>query len=105
MKTLKFCLLLGLTLALCAGAGTVDVSDSRRAKAAKCWGRIKIVDACADFNVKKVDHFADLNVRVTNVPTSVGEWYFVDACADYTVKFVDACEDFSITFSPFPGLN
>ena len=105
MKTLKLCIFSLLAIALCVGAGTVSTSNSRREKAAKCWGRIKVVTGCADFQVRIVEHFADLNVKQTIAPSAIGEWQFVEGCEDWSVQFVDAHEDFSITFSPFPGLN
>lgn len=105
MKTLKLCFFSLLAIALCVGAGTVDASDSRREKAAKCWGRIQVVSAHADFQVRIVEHFADLNVKQTVHPGGIGEWHLVEAHPDWTVQFVSAHEDFSITFSPHPGLN
>ena len=109
MKTLKLCIFSLLAVALCVGAGTVDnistTKKERIAKASKCYGRIQVVGANADFEVRLTESFADLNVLQTPFPQKIGEWHFVDAHPDYTVQFVSAHKDFSITFSPFPGLN
>lgn len=72
----------------------------------KLHGRVKVVDAFADFEVKVVDAFPDLRVKVvTAFPDSCGEWMFVDSFPDFTVKLVDAFPDFTIKYvDAFPGL-
>ncbi len=107
MKYLKICFVFVLSLVFCLGAGTVDATDSRRAKAARCWGNIKVVDAFEDFKVRLVDAGADLRVLIMGGPVcrKTGEWYFVDVGENFKVRFVDVGEDFTIQFFPIPGLN
>ncbi len=108
MKSLKICLLTFLTITVCAGAGTIENSSrekrERLSKAAKCYGKIQVVNAFADYKVKIVTAFPDLRVEVTPFPDGVGKWQFVNAFPDYKIELVEAFEDFAVEFSPFPGL-
>lgn len=99
-------------LALCASFLLVAFafalpSDERREKAARCYGKIRIVKSLADFDVKVVDSLADLDVVIVDsFPDSPGKWKIVDGCADYDVRFVDGCGDFSVRFvDSFPGVR
>jgi hypothetical protein len=75
-------------------------------KGKKLYGKVKVVDAFADFEVKKVDAFADLHVKkVDAFADSCGKWKFVDAFPDFEVKWVDAFPDFEIKMvDAFPGV-
>lgn len=75
-------------------------------KGKKLYGKVKVVDAFADFEVKKVDAFADLHVKkVDAFADSCGKWKFVDAFPDFEVKWVDAFADFEIKMvDAFPGV-
>ncbi len=84
-----------------------NAGGSRKAAAARCKGRIKIVTAAANFNVRVVNAAADLDVKIVNAaPTGIGEWQIVNAGEDFTVKFVNAGEDFTIRYvNAAPGLH
>ncbi len=71
----------------------------------KLHGRVKLVEAFPDFEVRVVTAFADLRVKkVDAFPDECGRWKFVDAFPDFTVKLVDAFGDFEITYvDSFPG--
>ena len=99
-------------LALCTFASAclfaaVPSGDSAKEKAARCYGKIRIVKSLADFDVKVVDSLADLDVVIVDsFPDSPGKWKIVDGCADYDVRFVDGCGDFSVRFvDSFPGVR
>lgn len=70
-------------------------------------GKVKIVDALADFNVRVVDALPDLNVKVVDgLANDPGEWQFVEGLPDFTVRFVDGCPDFTIRFvDNLPGVR
>lgn len=81
---------------------------TRREMAARCKGRIRVVEHGADFRVRIVTEAPDLYVYLTYVGSVVdpGEWEFVENGEDFTVEFVFHAEDFSIKFSSQPlGLN
>ena len=93
-------------LALC---GFVGADSDRKAKAARCYGKIKIVRSFADYDVQIVDSFADLHVKiVSSGATGPGLWRIAeeDDIPDYTVKYVDCFGDFSVKFvDSFPGVQ
>jgi hypothetical protein len=70
-------------------------------------GKVKFVEVGADFNVKVVNYFGDLNVRkvdFNSISAACGEWQVVDLGQDFTVKIVNVGEDFSIKYvNSFPG--
>jgi hypothetical protein len=64
-------------------------------------GRVRVVDAFPDFNVKVEDdeRKAELHVRRVEQPAELcGEWQFVDGMADFTIRFVETGEDFKIAW-------
>ena len=64
-------------------------------------GRVRVVDAFPDFNVKIEDdeRKGELHVRRVEQPAELcGEWQFVDGMADFTIRFVESGEDFTITW-------
>lgn len=71
------------------------------------YGKVKVVDYKADFNIKIVDFGQYLDVqRVDNKADECGEWQFVDFGEDFTVRFVDFGEDFSIKYVDYkPGVH
>lgn len=101
----KLIILLLILTAKLSYAG--NIADDCSLNGIKLNGKVKIVNAFADFEVKKVNAFEDLRVKVVNaLPSSCGEWQFVDAFEDFSIKFVDAFEDFSIKeVEAFPGIN
>jgi hypothetical protein len=67
----------------------------------RLMGRVRVVDAFPDFNVKVEDdeRKGELHVRRVEQPAELcGEWQFVDGMADFTIRFVDSGEDFTITW-------
>jgi hypothetical protein len=100
-------------LVLCAtpaGADTVrlgsKVGEDCTFEGKKLYGRVKVVDAFADFEVRVVDAFPDLRVKTVDAfPDSCGRWQMVDAFPDFTIRYVDAFSDFDIQrVDAFPGL-
>ncbi|MBQ8445860.1 MAG: hypothetical protein IJX22_05700 [Opitutales bacterium] len=91
---------------LCGFSG---FDSERKAKAARCYGTIKIVRSFADYDVQIVDSFADLHVKlVSSGATGPGLWRIAedDDIPDYTVKYVDSFGDFSVKFvDSFPGVQ
>jgi hypothetical protein len=84
--------------------GTADagrISSNCTFKGKFRGGRVKIVEVGADFNVKVVNSFEDLNVHRVNIGNACGEWQVVDIGADFNVKLVNSFEDFSIKFVDF----
>ena len=74
-------------------------TGDRKAAAARCYGRIKIVNNFEDFRVKVVTGGADLRVRVVDkFPNSVGRWQYVDNFENFRVRFVENFEDFRVVF-------
>lgn len=62
-------------------------------------GKVKIVDALADFNVAVVKALPDLNVKVVDcLPEDPGEWQFVEHLPDFTIRIVNSCPDFTIRY-------
>jgi len=98
-------------LATPAAAGDRVSLDARVGKdctrdGKKLWGRVKVVEAFADFEVRVVDAFPDLRVKTVDAfPDSCGRWQMVDAFPDFTIEYVDAFSDFDIQrVDAFPGL-
>ena len=82
-----------LSIAAVPSASTeVDVS--------KVFGRIRIVEGIADFDVKIDNRWPDLRVKIVDngLPNEPGEWEIVTFAEDFTIRFVDCCEDFTIQF-------
>lgn len=94
------------TVVLCGFSG-LDSREERCAKAAKCYGRIRITNSGADYRVRKVSSGADLRVEVVSIaPTSPGRWEIVEIGEDYSVEFVEAFEDFTVEFVNIdPGVS
>lgn len=69
------------------------------------YGRVKVVDFLADFDVRVVDFLPDLRVQIVDyLPISCGKWEFVDFLWDFTVRFVDYLGDIDIQFVDYlPG--
>lgn len=83
-----------------------EISPSCTYKGIPLYGKVKVVDSLADFQVKIVDSLADLKVqKVSALPNSCGQWEFVDSLPDFTVQFVDALPDFTIQYvDALPGV-
>ena len=81
------------------GAGRIPSNCTSKGKF--LGGRVKIVEVGADFNVKVVNSFEDLNVHRVNFGNACGEWQIVDIGADFNIKVVNSFEDFSIKFVDF----
>ena len=86
--------------------GKGPVGEDCRCKDIPLYGRVKVVEAFADFKVKIVSSFPDLRVRtVSAFPDECGEWQFVESFPDFTVQFVENFPDFTIQYVDyFPGL-
>ncbi|MBD5402513.1 hypothetical protein HDR58_06910 [bacterium] len=75
------------------------ISPSCSYKGIPLYGRVKVVDSLADFNVRRVSSMEDLKVKqVSSFANSCGRWQFVDSFPDFTIKYVDSIADFSIRF-------
>lgn len=94
-----------LLLAPTAFAG--EISPDCTFRGVPLYGKVKVVDVFADFNVEIVDALCDLDVKfVDALPNQCGEWEFVDTFEDFSVKFVDVFGDFSIcNVDALPGLR
>lgn len=71
-----------------------------KCKGIPLYGRVKIVEYNADFNVRVVKNMADLNVKkVKSLPLSCGEWQFIeDGLPDFTIRIVTYPHDFTIRY-------
>ena len=93
-----------LTGLICLSCAALLAQDSGKIKDCKCMGislhgRVKVVEAHADFRVKVVDAHPDLKVKKVGYNSNrCGEWRFVDNHPDFSVRFVDAHEDFKIQY-------
>ena len=94
-----------LLLAPTAFAG--EISPDCTFRGVPLYGKVKVVDVFADFNVEIVDALCDLDVKfVDALPNQCGEWEFVDTFEEFSVKFVDVFGDFSIcNVDALPGLR
>lgn len=93
------CLLLPSAFASKPFSGSdVDVS--------KIFGRIRIVEKIADFDVRIDNRWPDLRVKIVDsLANECGEWELVTYAEDFTIRFVDFGEDFTIQFvDEFEGL-
>ena len=81
--------------------------DSCTCKGIPLYGRVKIVDSFADFDIHVVESFPDLDVKVVDsFADECGEWIFVDSFADFTVRIVDSFSDFTVRFvGSWPGVR
>jgi hypothetical protein len=71
------------------------------------YGKVRVIDnPYADFDVKIVEVFPDINVQKVEVAASeCGQWQFVEYGEDFTIRYVDVFPDFSIRFvTVFPGI-
>jgi len=70
------------------------------------WGKVRYVNALADFKIREVNNFGDLKVQKVKVlPNSCGKWREVQALPDFTVQVVNVGEDFQVRYvNNFPGV-
>ena len=70
-------------------------------------GKIQFVDLHADFKVKVVSSFGDLQVQlVDRSPRSAGKWLLVQQFPDFRIKLVDHRPDFTIQYvQAYPGVR
>ena len=62
-------------------------------------GTVKIVNAFADYKIKKVDCGEDFKIRIVEQsPYNDYEWQYVECFENFTVQFVDALEDYRVKF-------
>jgi hypothetical protein len=68
-------------------------------------GKVKIVAAHADYDVRIVQMFPDARIRIVeHNPDDAGEWQIVDSHEDFSVRFVPVGGNFTISFvSAWPG--
>lgn len=71
------------------------------------WGKVKVVEANADFRVQVKSLDPDLLVILSDVPQKCGQWKFIESgVPDFTIQFVDVDPDFTIRYVKFnPGVN
>ncbi|MEG2276680.1 MAG: hypothetical protein RSA53_05525 [Odoribacter sp.] len=85
-----------ITALLCASAK--PITDCKCA-GKPLYGRVKIVEHHADFDVQVVEHHADLHVKkVTTDSRTCGEWRFVTDHPDFTIRIVKDHPDFKIRY-------
>ncbi len=102
LKIIPFFLFLSAALPAQAG----EIAPDCTYNGIPLYGDVKIVEHFGDFEVRKVDFFADLDVKYSTFAHSCGEWKLVDIGEDFSVEFVDIGEDFSIReVTDFPGMN
>ena len=89
-----------------AEASSATIGSDCTLNGQQLWGKVRVVDHFADFDVQVVDHFEDLRVqRVENFATSCGRWEMVDHFEDFTVRIVNHFPDFKIRYvDNFPGV-
>lgn len=87
-------------------------TDSPVTKDCKCkniplWGRVKVVNSLATFQVQVVTSLQDIEIKIVpSLPSSCGEWQFVDGLEDFSIEYVDALPDFTIRFvDALPGVH
>lgn len=70
-------------------------------------GRVKIVEAFADFKVQVVESFADIDVQVVeSFPGRCGQWQFVRSFPDFTIQMVRSFPDIKVRYAKsFPGMK
>ena len=87
-------------------AGTSTIGSDCTLQGTQLWGKVKVVDHFADFDVEVVDHFEDLRVQqVDNFANACGRWEKVEHFEDFTVRIVDNFADFKIRYvDSFPGV-
>ncbi|MGC8825226.1 MAG: hypothetical protein ACP5PZ_11660 [Bacteroidales bacterium] len=78
-----------------------------KCKGIPLYGRVRVVNAFADFRVRVVKAFPDLRVKVVDaLPQTCGQWQIVEHSPDFTIQFVDIDPDFTIQFvDAFPGIK
>ena len=102
MKRLStFIVLLAVAAAYISAAPIEDCKCTGK----RLYGRVKIVDADADFDVRVVDASPDLDVKIVeSFPDRCGRWQIVTSHEDFSIRFVTSFEDFTIRFvESFPG--
>lgn len=106
MDVVTFGLALALQLLPAGADPAAAIGKDCTLSGKKLHGRVKVVEAFADFEVKVVDAFPDLKVKVVeSFPDECGKWRFVDSFPDFTIRYVDAFPDFTIKMvDAFPGL-
>lgn len=74
---------------------------------ARIHGKIQFVDLHADFKVKIVSTFGDLQVQlVDRAPRGAGKWQLVQQFPDFKIKLVDHFPDFTIQYvQAYPGVR
>jgi hypothetical protein len=99
--------LLGVLISLPGHAGDQRIGEDCRLGGVPLYGRVKVVEDFADFEVQVVEHFADLHVqKVEHFPDRCGRWKMVESFPDFTVKVVDHFADFQIRYvAHFPGVR
>ena len=73
----------------------------------RLYGKVKVVESFADFDVQIVEAFPDIDVKiVTAFPDECGKWKFVESFPDFTIRFVTSFPDFKIRYvEAFPGMK
>lgn len=96
-----------LIIAACFIQADSPISADCKCNSIPLYGRVKVVDGFADFQVQIVNGFEDIRVdTVDSFPDKCGKWQMVTSFPDFTVKFVDSHPDFKIRYvKSFPGIN
>lgn len=100
-KFLSFFILF-LLATLCCGSTSSDcISPDGFFRGVKLAGKVRVVEAGADFKVRIVDGGEDLRVCVDSRAShnsNPGRWRFVSQGEDFKVRFVMGGEDFKVKF-------
>lgn len=83
------------------------ITDDCTCNGVKLWGKVKIVDSFADFDIQVVESFEDIRVEIVrSFPDQCGKWQIVESFPDFKVRFVRSFPDFKIKYvSSFPGIK
>jgi hypothetical protein len=103
LKYIFTCLVLAILLLSFNGEN--NITDCK-CKGISLYGRVKVVETHADFNVRIVEQHPDLRVqKVSGFANECGRWQFVETHPDFTVRFVKTHPDFDIIYvSSHPGI-
>lgn len=86
----------------CCGAGSSDcITKDGYFRGVKLAGKVRVVEAGADFKVRIVNGGEDLRVCVDSRAShnsNPGRWRFVSQGEDFKVRFVMGGEDFKVKF-------
>lgn len=80
-------------------------ADEAKPRPCELHGRVKFVEAFADYKIELVTAFPDARVKlVESFPDRPGRWKVVESFPDFTVQIVESFSDFKVqVVESFPG--